>query len=104
MSRNPVHCRSRIPLDQGGDHDQFLCAVVARITNVSDRAVSGVSHDVCEACCRCLKPGEELNPVVASLVYNATATIVRAGGMPGCDRGRALSLQERIVTHLGIVA
>jgi glycosyltransferase involved in cell wall biosynthesis len=42
--------------------------------------------------------------VVASLVYNATATIVRAGGMPGCDRGRALSLQERIVTHLGIVA
>ena len=77
--------------------------MVARITHVSDRTVCGVSHDVCEACCRCLQPGEELNPVVASLVYNATVTILRAGGMPGCDRGECALLQERIVTHLAIV-
>jgi len=104
MSRNPDQCRSRTPLGRDGDPDQARCAVVARITGVSDASVCGVSRDICEACCRCLQPGEELNPVVASLVYNATGTILRAGGVGGCDRQSAIRLRERIVTHLGVVA
>jgi glycosyltransferase involved in cell wall biosynthesis len=104
MRRNPDQCRSRLPLENNGDSDRACCAVIAQITNVRDAAICGVSRPVCEACCRSLQPGEELNPVVASLVYQAASAIVRAGGVPGCDRDGASALRERIVNHLGVVA
>jgi glycosyltransferase involved in cell wall biosynthesis len=104
MNRNPDECLSRILDDRNGIPDGARCAVVERITGVSDREVCRVSRAICECCCRCLRPGQELNPVVASLVYRAGRTILRAGGMPGCNPAKALALCERVVTHLGVVA
>jgi glycosyltransferase involved in cell wall biosynthesis len=77
--------------------------VVEKLLGVTLPAVSGVGRDICSACCRSLEPGENLNPVVASLVFNATGAILQAGGMPGCDRIKAERIRWRVVTHLGIV-
>ena len=49
MSRNPDHCRSRMPVARDQGLDQARCAVVARVTGVSDASVCGVSRVICEA-------------------------------------------------------
>ncbi len=103
MSRNPEQCPSRIPLNRERDPHLARCGVIEEMTGVSDASLCGVTRDICLACCRCLLSGENLNAVVASLVYNATGTILEAGGVPGCDRTKAEKLRWRVVAHLGIV-
>jgi len=104
MTRNPDQCRFRIVPECAGASDQARCGVVARIVNVSDESICGVTPQICQACCACLRSGEDLNPVVASMVYSAAGKIVKEGGLPGCDRESARMLQERVVPHLGMVA
>ncbi|HEY2157754.1 MAG TPA: glycosyltransferase [Isosphaeraceae bacterium] len=103
MSRRFEECPSRAPLDPDDGSGRAICGMVARVTGARDAAIAGVGRDACEACCRSLLPGEDLNPVVASLVFEAAGAILRAGGVAGCDADRARSVRERIVSHLAIV-
>lgn len=77
--------------------------MVAAVTGVADGSIGVVGRDACEACCRSLRPAEDLNPVIASLVYEGAGTILRAGGMPGCSAEKAESLRRRVVNHLGVI-
>ena len=85
MSRRPEQCPSRAPLGPDDGSGRAACGVV-RLTGAEDAAVSAVGRDACEACCRSLRPGEEVNPVVASLVFGAAGAILRAGGSPAATR------------------
>jgi glycosyltransferase involved in cell wall biosynthesis len=102
MSRRPEQCPARAALDLDDGSGRAACGVVARITGAEDVAISAVGRDACEACCRSLRPGEEVNPVVASLVFAAVGAVVRAGGVAGCDADRARLIRDWIVPHLGV--
>src|SRR5579871_2651513 len=99
--RRPDQCPFRAP---AGPDGLARCGMVARIVGGDAPGLDLVGLDACEACCRSLLPAEELNPVVASLVFGAAGAIVRAGGVPGCDADRARGLRVRASAHLGVVA
>jgi glycosyltransferase involved in cell wall biosynthesis len=73
------------------------------MTGAVDLSLSLVRRETCEACCRSVLPGEELNPVVASLVYTAAGRILESGGEPGCSRIKAEQMRARVMAHLAIV-
>jgi glycosyltransferase involved in cell wall biosynthesis len=101
--RTPDECPSRIRSGTPGEDHGARCAVVERITGAADPSFSGVPLAACEACCRSMQAGEDLNPVVASLVYTAAGKILDSGGTPGCDRNKAEQLRSRVIAHLAIV-
>ena len=58
-------------------------------------------EDACIACCESFSPkGEDLNPVVASLLYTAASKVLEQGGVAGCDVRKALLLREQAEERL----
>ncbi len=98
MGRDPRRvedCPHRRPLDAVGDPSAALCGLLERVTDVDDRGLCRVDRDACEACCREFPPSaDDLNPVVASLLYALTSRIADRGGVAGCDRPRAEELNR----------
>ena len=98
--RRPEQCPFRAPTEPG---DLARCGMVARLLGAGAAGLDLVDRGVCEACCRCLLPAEDLNPVIASLVFGAAGVILRAGGMPGCDASEARAIRAKVTSHLGVV-
>src|SRR5947209_6592687 len=89
--RRVEDCPHRRPDESGEAH----CGLLRQLTAVEDAGLCRVGRDACEACCRSFPPSaEELNPVVASLLYDLSARIADGGGVAGCDRRRAGELSE----------
>ncbi|MBC8356655.1 MAG: hypothetical protein H8E66_32165 [Planctomycetes bacterium] len=66
---------------------------MAALTQVQDTSLNEVERAACAACCESFEPTpEDINPVVASLLYKITEGIVQRGGVTGCtvERGRQL--------------
>ena len=103
MNRNPDDCPSRVRLPGALRDQDARCRVVERVTGVPDLAESLVRRETCEACCRSVLRGEDLNPVVASLVYTAAGRILESGGAPGCSSLKAEQMRTRVMAHLAIV-
>ncbi|WP_435018737.1 hypothetical protein TA3x_000722 [Tundrisphaera sp. TA3] len=100
-ARDASACPHRSPIGPGGDDSTARCGIVARVLRTEDPAFSRVGRDACEACCRGFAPtAEEFNPVVASLVYEATTRIAELGGIPGCDAARARVLNQKAVAGI----
>ena len=94
MTRQPRDCefRRRIRQIVGGEIAE--CGLLQMITGATASDLHTVRRDACESCCRSFPPGiGELNPVVASLLYDVASRIVENGGMPGCDAAKAAALQ-----------
>ncbi len=71
------------------------CRLLQQLTGLHDRNACVVSHDACSACVKWYPPTEEhLNPVVASLLYTLSSTILQSGGAPGCTSVRAAELRD----------
>jgi hypothetical protein len=89
MGREPRRvedCPHRSGPDSGA-----RCGLLGQIAGVE----VPVARDACEACCRAFPPSEdELNPVVASLLYDVSSRIIARGGVAGCDRARAEELNR----------
>ncbi|WP_435018627.1 glycosyltransferase [Tundrisphaera sp. TA3] len=102
-ARSVDRCIHRRRIATAPGADLAHCGVVARIMGLAADATGPVGRDACEACCRSLAAGDDLNPVVASLVHEAAGAILRAGGVPGCDASRARELRARVAGHLGVV-
>ena len=103
MRRTPQECRYRAPLESANSAGQARCLLVARLTGVETDEVCIVRRDACEACCNALAPGAALNPVVASLTYQAAERIARTGGIAGCGVEAAKQLKARVGEHLRLV-
>jgi glycosyltransferase involved in cell wall biosynthesis len=96
-------CGYRTPLETEEGSDRAHCGVVAQILGVAEGPACVVNRDACEACLQSLVPGDALNPVVASLIFMATDSIRRAGGIPGCSVAKAEALRGRVEGHLAVV-
>jgi hypothetical protein len=81
------------------------CGLVASILEVDASTTAPLSANVCEACCRSFPPSlEQLNPVVASLVYTASGRVLADGaalasGVEKAQRARELALRSLNVAH-----
>lgn len=102
MPRLPDDCRFRLPIESVG-RGAAICQLVTRALGVTDPDYCIAHRDACEACCRHFRPTESINPVVASLVYNAAARIVSAGGHPECSVDRARQLRQCAIDQLGVI-
>ncbi|MEM7387152.1 MAG: hypothetical protein AAF514_19615, partial [Verrucomicrobiota bacterium] len=59
------------------------------------------SRGACEVCCQKRAPSkEEINSVIASLLFQLASEIKEAGGMPGCDEEKAEELLGWAVQNL----
>src|SRR5262249_54062454 len=70
------------------------CQLLEQIIAAEGRQWCEVGRDACEACCASSPPGPvDINPVLASLVYDLTGRVVERGGVAGCAPDRAAGLQ-----------
>lgn len=93
--RSPQDCRFR------NSHNDTLaqCDLLRQITKVQDLNRTCVPNGACEACCRSHVPSAtDPNPIVASLLYQLSDTIVAAGGVTGCDQSQAERLRDFAAT------
>ncbi len=102
MVRTPGNCIYRTVLE-AGDESAAVCRLLSQITGVNDRAACIVQRDACEVCCGSLRSPEQINPVIASLIYNMVSGIVATGGHPECSVPRATSLMQRVADQLSVI-
>lgn len=102
MIRVPEDCRFRKEMAIGDDVS-VTCSLLGRITGISDPCACIVAHDACVACCNSLGVPEQINPVVASLVYTLTSRIVADGGHPECSVAQATAVMSRVTDQLSVI-
>ncbi len=102
MLRTPENCSHRI-VNHAADNTAAVCDLLSHITGVNDRSARIVQRDACEACCDCLRNPEQINPVIASLVYSMASRIVATGGHPECSTSHATALMQRVSDQLSVI-
>ncbi|MBX3444031.1 MAG: hypothetical protein KF774_16600 [Planctomyces sp.] len=89
------------PHRDSSDAESARCGIVADLLGAENPRLARVDVSLCDACCRSFVPGpDELNPPVASLLLSAASRIAEAGGVPGCDAGKARELAARAMDQL----
>lgn len=79
----------------------FSCGLLQRLTGLRNSDHCAVSRDACTACAAWYPPTEDhLNPVVASLLFTLTSSVIQSGGAAECDVGRATELQKLALTSI----
>jgi hypothetical protein len=92
--RDWIRCDFRRNVKRIGPTEVASCALLERITGLAGSELCQVQVDACKACSTSFQPSvQEINPVVASLLYNLTSQVVARGGTAGCNRRRARRLQ-----------
>jgi hypothetical protein len=92
--RRVEDCVHRVPLESG-DPTRARCNLLAQLTRVGDLGLCEVRRDACLACCRSFPPtAQEINPIVASLLYGLSSRIESLGGVDGCDRRQAEAMNR----------
>lgn len=93
--RRPESCIYRTsPRIHDGD-EVAECSLLQQISGVSDHAALTVARAACEACCESFPPSQrDLNPVVASLLFELSEQVIESNGVPGCDAEKATSLNH----------
>ncbi len=71
------------------------CRFLQTISGVADARRCEVTAELCQNCCRHAVPeADQINPVIASKLYELSANLVKEGGAEGCDIERAESLNR----------
>ena len=95
----PCAFRERVAGD--GPQEVAVCGLVKALAGVSDDAPCVVRRDACEACSRDERPSpEQINAVVASVLYGAASSIIERGGVAGCDVREASALKRWATDNL----
>jgi hypothetical protein len=95
------HCPHRA--ERPGSPDVARCGLLREILGAVEPEWSEVRRNACVACLASFPPaGDELNPVVASLVFSMSDQVIRRGGVPGCDVLRATRLREQAESQLDL--
>ncbi|MEX2119029.1 MAG: hypothetical protein WD847_05400 [Pirellulales bacterium] len=77
------------------------CGLLEELSGLQDASLCVVQLDACQACCQSFAPtADELNPVVASFLYQLSSAIITRGGAPGCTRERAVELNRLAVQNI----
>ncbi len=94
--------RSVVSTDQDG-WESATCALVRDAIGANDDDWHRVGRDACEACCRSFPPtAARSNPVLASVIHEASSAILRAGGVDGCDETRASAARTRAIAQMDL--
>jgi hypothetical protein len=92
-TRRVDDCPFRLPLP--GDATSARCSLLEQLIGSARGFPSHVGRDACEACCKSFAPtAVEMNPVIASLLYEISSDIVCRGGVEGCPRDQAEALNR----------
>jgi glycosyltransferase involved in cell wall biosynthesis len=101
MTRHPEDCSYRRRTRKVDGWELADCLLLEAMTGGDVPDLHTVRRDVCVSCCDMFPPGEDQpNPAVASLLYDVTDRILRAGGVPGCDVAKAERLRTHAERHL----
>ena len=104
MRRQPQECRFRQPLRSEAGVDRFACDLVRQIVGRAERGACPVRAEACAACCRRPLPSPAaINPVIASLVYDAAAAIAARPGTSGRALAEALRAQQFVLDKLELM-
>src|SRR5262249_49572894 len=77
--------------------------LLQEITGVYRPQLCQVRRDACQACCESFTPTHsEINPVIASLLYQLADRVMARGGVAGCPTGQAAALQSWATVNLEI--
>ncbi|MCA9136411.1 MAG: hypothetical protein KDB00_06625 [Planctomycetales bacterium] len=98
-------CPYRQSITSTNEEETATCSLLVQITGVDDHPALTVGRDACEACCESYPPStQDLNPVVASLLFEISEQIVEANGVPGCNTEKAQELNRWAEQSLPAVA
>jgi hypothetical protein len=79
------------------------CRLLQEVSGVKEEELCMVRRDACAACRETFTPSvQEVNPVVASLLFNLAGRVLEQSGVPGCDAGQAAALQQRAEADLDV--
>lgn len=99
-SRTPETCLYREP-----DGETAVCGLLKRISGIEFHPGLRVAGDACRACCESYPPSEQdLNPIIASLLFELSEQVIDASGVPECDAERARTLNRWAERSLPVVA
>ncbi|HMC90062.1 MAG TPA: glycosyltransferase family A protein, partial [Gemmataceae bacterium] len=87
-------CPHRHSVRRKGGTEKACCRVLQEVSGIKEPSWCSVRRDACTACCASFLPSaEEINPVVASLLFDITSRVCSRGGVPGCNTGKAEELR-----------
>ncbi|MCU0870915.1 MAG: hypothetical protein MUE50_01080 [Pirellulaceae bacterium] len=96
-------CPHRRLVARADEPNAATCQLVSALVGSDEATLAGVEERVCTACCESFPPTvDQLNPVVASLVFRAASQVLRVGGLPACDVQRAAALRSRVEAELDL--
>lgn len=85
-----------------GAAERATCRLLVEVLRCGEDSWCKVGRDACEACCRSFPPSaENINPVVASLLYDACSQIV-TGDATGYDLPWIREVRWMAVQHLNV--
>jgi hypothetical protein len=103
--RAPETCPHRRPLPNSSHGDIACCALLGELVGSQCWDRQQVGLDACIACCDSFEPTtDDLNPIVASLLYAIAEGIIAEGGIEACDVERGKKLLRLAARSLPIVA
>ncbi len=71
------------------------CRLLEKLTGLVESPLCAVRNDACSQCLKWYPPDEDyLNPVVASLLYKLSSSVLESGGLPGCTVEKAAGFQQ----------
>jgi hypothetical protein len=104
VKRIPIEqCPYRDRPDEVGGEQVARCRLLHEISNVEEEELCLVRRDACEACCATFAPStQEVNPVVAALLFNLASRVLARGGVSHCDVEQAAALRQLAETNLDV--
>ena len=103
--RSADNCPHRISATPDESGEVASCGLIQQILEIDDPQFLRVIRDACEACCESFEPTkQDLNPIIASLVFSASEQIVASGGVEGCTPEQAQELNQWAEKSLPVVA
>ena len=89
--------------DAAAGTEVACCRLLLRLIGTTDVSWGAVRRDACVACCASPRPSvDQLNSVVASLLYGLAEEVVRLGGIPGGTAAAAADLRSRAENELAM--
>ena len=101
--RHPDECPYRHAYPGGGEN-KSTCGLIGLLSGTAEPELRTVNDEFCASCCHHEIPSkDELNPIVASLLFDCTLKVIERGGVEGCNVAEAQSLQETAIANLARV-
>jgi glycosyltransferase involved in cell wall biosynthesis len=92
--RKLKRCGFRTNVRGKGRAQTAECRLLEQLTGLEGPGLCNVRRDACEACASSFQPSpEEINPVIASLLFRLSTGIIAQGGILGCHKRKAARLR-----------